>query len=204
MAKLKPKAKAYYAYFSTAAHAAGEAAGELAKLAASPSDRAAVATEVAALAEVADEQYRTALSALRGSFVTPFDRTEIQDLSRELARSVRHLEGSAALIHLLNPPELPADMQACITVLGKCAELTEEALSKLRKLKGIKHFRSDIAELASEAEFHRRQLLVQLTTGEMEPLDAVKLRAVSDELSGAVEAFVDVAETVETILITEG
>lgn len=204
MAKLKPREKAYYAHFSAAAQAAAQAAEQLAGLTAPGSDRGQAAERLSALAEVAGTEYRSVLTALRASFVTPFERTEIQQLARSLARTTTHLEAAGALVHLLDPPALPEEFASVTSLLAKAAELTEEAMSKLRKLKGIKHHRDDVADLAEEAEFHRRLLLVRLTSGEIDPLDAVELHAISDELDAAVAAFVDVAETVETILITEG
>lgn len=204
MPKLKPKEKAYYAHFITAAHAASTAATAVSGLTRKPADRAGAADELAALAQAADTEYRSVLDALQGSFVTPFDRTEIQALSRALAAAVRHLEAAGALVHLLDPPDLPNEFKAVTTLLEQAATATEETIGKLRKLKGIKHYHAAIRELAAEAEFNRRLLLVRLTSGEVDPLDAVEIRAVSDELNAAVAAFVDVAETVETVLITEG
>lgn len=204
MPKLKPKEKAYYAHFTTAAHAASTAAAAVAGLARKPADRAGAAEQLAALALAADTEYRSVLDALHASFVTPFDRTEIQALSRALAAAVRHLEAAGALVHLLDPPDLPGEFRAVTKLLEDAALATEETIGKLRKLKGIKNYHGAIRELAAEAEFNRRLLLVRLTSGEVDPLDAVEIRAVSDELNAAVSSFVDVAEIVETVLITEG
>lgn len=202
--KLKPKAKAYYTYFSDAAAAASRAVSLLATVGESDCDREDVTQEAAECAQQADEYYRTALLALRASFVTPFDRTEIQDLSRELAKAVRHVEAAVSLAVHLELPILPPPAQRIVSLLAQCAELTEEALSKLRKLKGIKHFRSDIAALVTDAYQHHRILLADITSGSIDALLAMKIRAVADELAAAADAFMDVAETVETILITEG
>ncbi len=204
MAKLKPKEKAYYAHFSTAAHAASVAAQALATLNGRPADRGAVAEQLAALAEVADAEYRSVLTALHASFVTPFERTEIQALARALAAAVRHLEAAGALVHLLDPRDLPSEFVTVTQLLEQAALATEETIGRLRKLKGIKQHHTTIRQLAAQAEFDRRLLLVRLTSGEVDALDAVEIRAVSDELNATVAAFVEVAEIVETVLITEG
>jgi uncharacterized protein Yka (UPF0111/DUF47 family) len=205
MAKLKPKEKAYYGHFSAAAHAVHAAAADLAELSAAPvAQRAATAERVASLAAVAAGEYRAVLLALRASFVTPFERTEIQALSRSLAEVATRLDAAAALVHLLDPAELPGEFAALTDLLRQCGEQTEEAVGKLHKLKGLKHHHEQIETIAAEAEFHRRLLLVRLTSGEFDALDAIELHAISDELSAAVQAFVVVAEAVETVLITEG
>jgi uncharacterized protein Yka (UPF0111/DUF47 family) len=204
MPKLKPKEKAYYAHFTTAAHAAASAAEVVGRLARKPDERATAAEQLGSLAQLADTEYQSVLSALHASFVTPFERTEIQALARALATAVRHLEAAGALVHLLDPPDLPGEFKAVTKLLESAAQATEDAVGKLRKLKGIKHYHADVRGLAAEAEFQRRLLLVRLTGGEVDPLDAVEIRAVSDELNSAVAAFVDVAEIVETVLITEG
>lgn len=207
MAKLKPKEKAFYGHFSQAAHAAHAAAADLATLSSGSADiaqRQGVAERLAALAAVADGEYHAVLLALRASFVTPFERTEIQALSRSLAHAVRHVETAGALVHLLDPAVLPAEFGALAGLLEQAGAATEETVGKLHKLKGLKHHHERIAELAAEAEFHRRLLLVRLTSGEVDPLDAIELHAISDELNAAVGAFVEVAEAIETVLITEG
>ncbi|MEO7124603.1 MAG: DUF47 family protein [Nakamurella sp.] len=207
MAKLKPKEKAYYGHFSAAAQAANAATTELAALsdsAAGAAERGATAERLAALAELGASRYRAVLLALRASFVTPFERTEIQTLSRSLSEVTGHLEAAGALVHLLDPAELPKEFAAVTDLLCQAGEATEVAISKLHKLKGVKHHHEQIEQIAAEAEFHRRLLLVRLTSGEIDPLDAIELHAISDELSAAVRAFVVVAEAVETVLITEG
>lgn len=204
MAKLKPKEKAYFAQFATAAHAAQEAAQKVDELSTETADRAAVAERLAALAEVADTAYRSVLTALRASFVTPFERTEIQALARGLDGVVRRLEGVASLVHLLDPAAIPDEFRAMTKLLAEAAGATEEAVGKLHKLKGLKHHHERITQLAAEAEFHRRLLLVRLTSGEVDPLGAIEMQAIAGEIHGAVTAFMDVAEALETVLITEG
>jgi len=207
MAKLKPKEKAYYGHFSAAAQAAHAAASDLAALSGSsagPAERAATAERLAAFAEVGASEYRAVLLALRASFVTPFERTEIQMLSRSLAQVTSHLEAAGALVHLLDPAALHGEFTAITDLLRQAGAATEEAVGKLHKLKGIKHHHEQIEQIAAEAEFHRRLLLVRLTSGEIDPLDAIELHAISGELAAAIDAFVVVAEAVETVLITEG
>lgn len=207
MAKLKPKEKAYYGRFSAAAQAAHAAADELAGLSSASvgsEERAVTAERLSTLAEIGASEYRAVLLALRASFVTPFERTEIQMLSRSLAEVTGHLEAAGALVHLLDPPELPAEFAALTDLLRQAGEATETAVSKLHKLRGVKHHHEQIEQIAAEAEFHRRLLLVRLTGGEIDPLDAIELHAISDELSAGMRAFVVVAEAVETVLITEG
>lgn len=204
MAKLKPKEKAYYAHFSAGAHTVSAAAQAVSQLAGPGADRAAIAGQLASLAESADAEYQSVLNALRASFITPFDRTEIQALSRELAAVVRRLETTAALVHLLDPRALPDEFGSVARLVAQAAEATEEAIGKLRKLKGIKHHHEAMRTMAAEAECHRRLLLVRLAGGQIDPLDAITLHAISDELAAAVTAVVDVAEVVETVLITEG
>ncbi|HET8590600.1 MAG TPA: DUF47 family protein [Nakamurella sp.] len=204
MPKLKPKEKAYYAHFATAAHAAASAAEIVAGLGRKSTDRSGAAEQLSALARLADDEYQSVLDALHASFVTPFDRTEIQALSRGLSSAVRHLESAGALVHLLDPPDLPGEYKTVTKLLQDAATATEETIGKLRKLKGIKQYHATVRRLAADAEFSRRLLLVRLTSGEVDPLDAVEIRAVSDELNAAVCSFLDVAEVVETVLITEG
>lgn len=204
MAKLKPKEKAYYAHFSAAADVAQTATDAVALLSDPATDRADIAAQLADCMRQAEDRYHSVLTALRVSFITPFERTEIQMLARELAGVVRHLEATAALVHLLDPPQLPDEFGAVTEVLTRASEATSEAIGKLRKLKGIKHHHERMRALAAEAEVHRRAMLIWLTGDEVSAKDAIELHAISDELTAATAAYVAVAEAVETVLITEG
>lgn len=204
MAKLKPKEKAYYAHFKGAAQAAVTAADLVRGLTKTGADRAADAEQLAALSKLADSEYHAVLTALHASFVTPFDRAEIQRLSRSLTAAVARLEAVGALIHLLDPDELPDPFEQIAGLVFQAAEATAEAVGHLRKLKGIKHHHTQLRSLATEAEFHRRLLLVALTSGEVDPLAAIEMHSISVEMAAAMAALVDVAEVVETVLIAEG
>lgn len=204
MAKLKPKEKAYYGYFSAAARTMSEAADLVAALADPDVDRAGTAERLGELAATSDTEYRTVLTGLRASFVTPFERTEIQDLAKFLMQATHRFESVGALVHLLDPAVLPEQFATISRLTVQVAERIEESVGKLRKLKGLKHQFDAVAALATETEFHRRLLLVALTSGEYDPLTAVELHVVSQEMSAAVAELVDVAETIETIVITEG
>lgn len=207
MAKLKPKEKAFYGHFSAAAHAVAAAASEV-KLAigtasASP-QRAKHAERLTEYRDVASSEYRAVLLALRASFVTPFERTEIQDLSHSLDDACQALEGAGALINLLDPASLPSELADIARILEKTTAATEETIGKLKKLKGLKHHHEDISGRVAEAQFHHRLLLVRLTSGEIEPLDAIELTAISEQIMKAVSAVMLIADVLETVLITEG
>ncbi len=203
MSKLKPKEKSFYLHFKNAADNLAAGAEALAEVTGKSVDRAVIATRMRELAAEGDLVTDALLATLHASFVTPFDRSEIQELSRALDDGIDHMEAAAGLIYLLDPPPLPAEAKTLTRILVDCAAATVIAVGKLKKLKGLRTFRAEIIRLEQEADQARRELLARLTGGEFNPLDAIKLKAIGDELTAAVAAFETVAEIVEAVIVKE-
>jgi uncharacterized protein Yka (UPF0111/DUF47 family) len=204
MSKLKPRAKGFYTQFKGLAQAVADGAAVFARLAENSVDAADQADRLTALADAGDANYDAVLDSLHASFITPFDRDQIQALASSLTAALRHMEGAASLAKMLAPPPLPQEFKQIAVVLERCSAATVDAVERLSKLKGLRTYRTEIRRLSTEAELARRELLVTMTTGAFEPLDAVKLRVVLDELTLVVAAFRAAAEVVESVLIAEG
>jgi uncharacterized protein Yka (UPF0111/DUF47 family) len=204
MSKMKPSAKGFYPQFKGLAQAVADAAAALTQLADNSVNGEQQANTLVALADASDAKYDAVLDSLHSSFITPFDRDQIQALAISLTTALRHMEGAGSLIRMLAPPPLPHEFKQIASVLERSAAATVDAVAKLSKLKGLRTYRTEIRKLSSEAEIARRDMLVAMTSGAFEPLAAVKLRVVVDELAQVVGAFRAVAEVVESVLISDG
>lgn len=204
MSKLKPRAKGFFTQFKGLAQAVADGAAALTQLTDNSVNAGEQADRLVELADAGDANYDAVLDSLHASFITPFDRDQIQLLASALTSALRHMEGAASLARMLAPPPLPHEFKVIATVLERSAAATLDAVDKLSKLKGLRTYRTEIRKLSTEAEVARRDLLVNLTSGAFEPLEALKLRVVEDELSQVVTAFRAAAEVVESVLIAEG
>ncbi|HEX7188238.1 MAG TPA: DUF47 family protein, partial [Actinomycetes bacterium] len=98
---------------------------------------------------------------------------------------------------------LPPEIADQVDVLERAAELTADAMPRLRSMKDLSEFWIELNRLENQADQVYRRLLARLFSGEYDALTVLKLKEVVDQLEGAADAFEHVANTVETIAVKE-
>ena len=88
-------------------------------------------------------------------------------------------------------------------MLERAAELTAEAMPRLRTMKDLSEYWIELNRLENQADQVYRRLLAQLFSGEYDAMTVLKLKEVVDQLEEAADAFEHVANTVETIAVKE-
>ena len=98
---------------------------------------------------------------------------------------------------------LPAEMGQQVSLLQRCAQVTAEAMPRLRSMKDLSDYWIEVNRLENEADKLYRRLLSRLYSGEFDALEILKLKEVADQLEEAADAFEHVANVVETIAVKE-
>ncbi|MDQ2624624.1 MAG: DUF47 family protein [Actinomycetota bacterium] len=166
-------------------------------------DRKAIAAKLNDAEHEADEATHTIMRRLNQTFVTPFDRDDIYQLASNLDDCMDHMEEAADLIVLYKLEELPKRISDQVQVLQRSAELTAEAMPRLRKMADLTDYWIEINRLENQADKSYRKLLAQLFDDGLDPVTLIKLKEVVDKLEDAADAFETVANTVETIALKE-
>jgi uncharacterized protein len=96
--------------------------------------------EVLALEDEADSIAREVLLVLRTTFITPFDRADIQSLITSMDDSVDQCKQTAKAINLFEVTTFEPEMRKMADAILECAELVQRAVSML----------SDVASHAAE------------------------------------------------------
>lgn len=139
----------------------------------------------------------------RETFVTPIDRGDIHQLTTTLAEVLTHLERAVdggIRYRIEDPPESTADL---IDLLIRMAELTAESLPRLRGVEQVADYPGEMRRLAVRADQTRRDLLADLLAGRTDPLRAVRLTLVLEDLTRAIRGLERVATVVEGIVVKE-
>lgn len=166
-------------------------------------DRKAIAAKLNDAEHEADEATHTIMRRLNQTFVTPFDRDDIYQLASNLDDCMDYMEEAADLIVLYKLDELPKRISDQVQVLQRAAELTAEAMPRLRKMADLTDYWIEINRLENQADKSYRKLLAQLFDDGLDPVTLMKLKEVVDKLEDAADAFETVANTVETIALKE-
>lgn len=165
--------------------------------------RKAIAKKLADEEHAADEATHSIMRRLNSTFVTPFDRDDISGLASALDDCMDFMEEAGDLIVLYRLDELPARVSDQIQVLQRCAELTAEAMPRLRSMGDLSEYWVEVNSLENQADKIHRKLLAQMFDEIADPIQLMKLKEVVETLELAADAFETVANMVETIALKE-
>jgi uncharacterized protein Yka (UPF0111/DUF47 family) len=140
---------------------------------------------------------------LNQTFVTPFDRDDIYGLASALDDCMDFMEEAADLIVLYKIDELPPRVADQVQVLQRSAELTAEAMPRLRSMENLAEYWVEVNRLENQADKSHRKLLAQMFDEITDPILLMKLKEVVEKLEDAADAFEKVANMVETIALKE-
>jgi len=202
--RLTPRQNSFYGMFATSGRNLMEGAGLLKEmLGADLSERKEIAERMRKCEHAGDEATHAIMRELNETFVTPFDREDIYRLASSLDDVMDYMEAAVDLVVLYNIEELPPEVADQVEVLERAAELTAEAMPRLRSMKDLSEFWIELNRLENQADQVYRRILAKLFSGEYDALTVLKLKEVVDQLEAAADAFEHVANTVETIAVKE-
>ncbi|MCW2917091.1 MAG: hypothetical protein JWN52_5159 [Actinomycetia bacterium] len=201
--RLTPREDSFYDMFADSANNLVTGARLLVELISDGTDREAVAEKIRACEHAGDEYTHAIMRRLNETFITPFDRADIYRLASLLDDVMDYMEEAADLVVLYKIDVLPKDIVNQVEVLERAAELTAEAMPRLRSMKELEEYWIEINRLENQGDQVYRRLLVKLFSGDYDALTVMKLKQVIDCLEEAADAFEHVANTIETIAVKE-
>ena len=172
-------------------------------LGARPEERREVASRLRDAEHSADEATHTIMRNLNQTFVTPFDRDDIYRLASGLDDCMDAMEEAGDMVVLYKIDVLPDLVIKQVDVLQRCAELTAEAMPRLRSMKNLAEYWVEINRLENEADRTYRLLVASMFSDGLDPIELMKLKDVVDTLEAAADGFEKVANLVETIALKE-
>ena len=202
--RLTPRQNSFYDLFAASGRNLMDGASLLKELlAAEGDDRKGIAERMRAAEHAGDEATHAIMRQLNETFVTPFDREDIYRLASSLDDVMDAMEAAVDLVVLYRIEHLPAEIGDQVDVLERAAELTAEAMPRLRSMKDLSEFWIELNRLENQADQIYRRILAKLFSGDYDALTVLKLKEVVDSLEQAADAFEHVANTVETIAVKE-
>lgn len=199
--RLTPRETRYYEMFADSANNVVAGAHLLVDLISDAADRESIADKMRACEHTGDGYTHAIMRRLNESFVTPFDRQDIYRLASHLDDVLDQMEAAVDLVVLYELDRLPDEMINQVEVLERAAELTAEAMPRLRSMKHLADYWIEINRLENQADQIYRRLLARLFSGDYDALTVLKLKEIVDQLEGAADAFEHVANTVESIAV---
>ena len=201
--RFKPVDNTFYTLLTESATRLVEGAAILAELLGESADRDDIAARMRDAEHEADETTHEIAKRVNSTFVTPFDREDIYALASTLDDVMDFMEEAVDLTMLYEVENLPGRIADQVDVLQRCAELTAEAMPKLKSMKGLEEYWIEINRLENAGDKSYRRILAKLFSGQYEALEVLKLKDIVDSLEHAVDAFEKVANIIEQIYAKE-
>jgi len=202
--RLTPRDNTFFDLFAASASHLVTGANLLGEmLGADRATRKEIGKAIAEAEHAADDATHTIMRRLNQTFVTPFDRDDIYNLASSLDDCMDYMDEAADLIVLYKVDELPARVSDQVQVLQRAAELTADAMPRLRSMDSLSEYWVEVNRLENQADKIHRKLLAQMFDEIADPILLMKLKEIVEKLEDAADAFEKVANTVETIAVKE-
>ncbi len=201
--RLRPVDTSFFDLFTQSAQHLVVGAELLAEMLSDSSHKPDVAQRMRDAEHAADETTHELVKKVNSTFVTPFDREDIYNLGSALDDVMDMMDEAVDLILLYEVTTLPPEASEQVSVIQRCAELTAEAMPRLRSMKSLEDYWIEVNRLENAGDKNHRRMLASLFTGKYETLEVLKLKDVVESLEGAIDAFEKVANIVEQIAVKE-
>ncbi|MBK6963396.1 MAG: DUF47 domain-containing protein [Bacteroidales bacterium] len=154
--------------------------------------------------KIGDKITVTIYDELNSTFITPFDREDIQKLANRIDNVVDLVNTSAKRIQLYKLYEIPPvfhQMAALVCEASKEIDAVVKGLNKINDIGKYKNHCIRIGELENESDDLNFSYLSEIFDHETNAINLIKKRDVLNSLEKAMDRCEDVADILNTILV---
>ena len=205
--RLMPRQDAFFPAFERHAAVMIKAAVALREMVAGGDQLKLRYQDILDLEHEADGIAREVLLGLRTTFITPFDRADIQSLITSMDDSVDQCKATAKAIMLFEMTNFEPDMRKMADAVVECSELAQRAVKKLsdvgRNAAELNDICLQITRIEGDADdaYDRGlELLYQKVKGG-DALDFIRGSEIYKHLEDTVDSLDDVADEIQGIVI---
>jgi len=142
---------------------------------------------------------------LNNTFITPFDREDIDHLSSRMDDVADNINSCAKRIMLYNPKVLPESAKELALLVKASAECLTKAIGELDMLKKnpvpIAEYCQQLHEIENKADDVYEHFLIDLFENEKDAVEVIKLKDILHELERATDAAEMVGKIIKTIIV---
>lgn len=201
-----PKDRKFYPLFEQAAANMLTISNVLIELmvAPTPEKRTPLARQIENLEHVGDDITHTIFQEVSTTFITPFDREDIQRLASAMDDVVDYIHGSAKRIELYKVDPIHPSMIKLSELIQQCATELNTAIGSLRSMKNMIKVREALVRVNS-LENHADDIfdnaVARLFEDEKDAIQIIKIKEVLSALETATDKCEDVANVIESVIV---
>jgi uncharacterized protein len=153
------------------------------------------------LEHAGDNLTHTLLTRLNQSFVTPFDREDIQALSSRIDDVLDLIDAAASRMVTYKIAHVRAGVADLAQVLYEATREVVVVVKALDKHDGVLEKCIEINRLENESDRLSRILIARLFDEEKDPVQIIKWKEIIEVIEAAVDKCEDVANVIETVTL---
>ena len=201
-----PKEKKFYAMFNQAAENTIEASAALEKLINSPSleERRTIGLSIKAIEKKGDEFTNQIFDVLNRSFITPFDREDINKLTSTIDDVVDLIYGVSGKIEIYRCTVFSSFMKEMVALISEGCVLIKTAVSGLEDFKNshkVLKTCKELNKLESRIDDYYHMAISSLFENEKDPIELIKQKEIIQNIEKISNKIEDVSDVVKTILV---
>jgi predicted phosphate transport protein (TIGR00153 family) len=204
---IMPKEDKFFVLFAQHSDILVKGARELDRLLAGGEAVPDACKEIVDLEHQADDITREVMQAVRRSFITPFDRSDIQALIQSMDDAIDRMNGMVKMVRLYDVTRFEPNMMAIGKVVVEAALLLAEAIPLLERPGANVTRLTELTEKIVQAEGRSDDLhdegLKQLYKlhGQSAPMQFYVGKEIYEALERVMDRFEDVANEISAIVI---
>ncbi|MDR1371937.1 MAG: DUF47 family protein [Dysgonamonadaceae bacterium] len=161
--------------------------------------------EIKAEESKGDKTTGNIFNELNNTFITPFDREDISELTDVMDDAVDAMNRAAHKVVLFQPETLPASTRELAEILKKGAAEIESAVTELSNIKkndtDIRHHTNEIKRLEEEADVIYERGTTELFRSDIKAEELIKLKEIIQELEKSANRINNVGKCLKKILV---
>lgn len=202
MFSITPRDKTFYELFEKGAAIIVRAAEAYCQLARDYERRADYVALIRQLEHDGDEVAHRTYDHLDRTFITPFDREDIEMLIQRMDDVIDEIDAAAKRFAMYDIPAATAALIKQTEVLVKSCTLAAKAIGRLRDLKKPNGLHDDLVSihhLENVGDEINHSAVAELFRQETNPLVVIKWKEIYDLTERAIDGCEDIANTIRSI-----
>jgi len=156
----------------------------------------------------ADAITRDVLQSVRRTFITPFDRADIQDLITAMDDAIDEMQQTAKAITLFEFRSFEPEMRSMADAILECAGLVQDAIPLLRSIGAEAARLGALCERITEIEgraddIHNEGLRKLYQAQKSDPMAFVTGKEIYEHLETVVDRFDDIGNEIQSIVLEQ-
>ncbi|MDR1742940.1 MAG: DUF47 family protein [Dysgonamonadaceae bacterium] len=152
-----------------------------------------------------DKLSNTIFDELNVTFITPFDREDINSLAIRLDDVIDHMNSCAKRIVMYNPKNLPASAEELGQLIRDSAICIGKAINELTMIKKnaakAKEYSFQLHEIENKADDVYENFVIHLFESEKDGIEIMKAKEIMYELEKATDSAEYVGKIIKTIIV---